>query len=248
MKPTVRALWRHPIKGHGREALDQVELLQGQTMPWDRRWAVTHEASQTYGRDWARCANFTRAAKVPAIMAIEAASDEGAGIVTLTHPDLTPLVFDPDTETQAFLDWVRPLMPPERAQSTGLVRVEGRGMTDSDYPSVSLINLASHRQVETRIGTAMSTERWRCNIHVEGLEAWSEFDLVGGQIALGDVQFDVIEPIERCMATHANPATGKRDLDTLGTLNGEFGHQNFGINLRVTQSGTLSVGDTLSVL
>ena len=84
----VRALWRHPIKGHGREALDQVTLSEGQTMPWDRRWAVAHELAQADNTDWAPCANFSRGSKVPALMAINAISDEAAGTVTLSHPDL----------------------------------------------------------------------------------------------------------------------------------------------------------------
>ena len=39
-------LWRHPIKGHGVEAVDAVTLAAGATMPWDRVWAIAHEAAQ----------------------------------------------------------------------------------------------------------------------------------------------------------------------------------------------------------
>ena len=139
----VSALWRHPIKGHGREALGRVLLTEGQTMPWDRRWAVAHELARADGTEWVPCANFSRGSKVAALMAINSVTDEAAGTVTLTHPERPALTFDPDKEEQAFLDWVRPLMPEDRAQSARIVRVEGRGMTDTDYPSISLLNLAS---------------------------------------------------------------------------------------------------------
>ena len=46
MADQFAALWRHPIKGHGREALETVDLTEGRTMPWDRRWAVAHEAAK----------------------------------------------------------------------------------------------------------------------------------------------------------------------------------------------------------
>ena len=82
----VAALWRHPIKGHGREALDHVTLKQGQTMPWDRRWAVAHVAARGDGRSWAPSADFSRGSKVAALMAIHTKSDEAAGAVTLSHP------------------------------------------------------------------------------------------------------------------------------------------------------------------
>lgn len=83
----ISALWRHPIKSHGREGLQSVTLTEGQTMPWDRRWAVAHEMAKTDGTAWAPSAEFSRGAKVAALMAIAATVDETAGTVTLTHPD-----------------------------------------------------------------------------------------------------------------------------------------------------------------
>ena len=47
MSPRVTALWRHPIKSHGREALTRARLTAGATMPWDRTWAVAHDAART---------------------------------------------------------------------------------------------------------------------------------------------------------------------------------------------------------
>lgn len=63
----VAALWRHPIKAHGVEPLEAVELAAGQTLPWDRRWAIAHDAAKVApGHSaWADCANFSRGAKSP---------------------------------------------------------------------------------------------------------------------------------------------------------------------------------------
>ncbi len=244
----VAALWRHPIKGHGREALDRVRIVQGQTMPWDRRWAVAHELARADGSGWAPCAEFSRGAKVPALMAIAARTNEETGIVTLSHPDRPKLRFDPDTETQTFLDWVRPLMPENRAQSARIVRVEGRGMTDTDYPSISLVNLASNDALAEQMDQDLSPLRWRGNIHLTGLPAWAEFDWVGRTLRIGNAELAVREPIERCMATAANPATGQRDADTLGALNSFCGHQDFGIYAEVTKTGEIAVGDPVEPL
>ncbi|KNX40604.1 MOSC domain protein [Roseovarius tolerans] len=244
----VSALWRHPIKGHGREALTDVTLAQGQAMPWDRRWAVAHELARLTEGEWAPCTNFSIGAKAPALMAINARVDEAAGLVTLSHPDRPDLTFDPDRETQAFLDWVRPLMPANRAQSVRLFRLDGRGVTDTDYPSVSLLNLASNADLAARMGAEVSPLRWRCNIHLGGLEPWAEFDLVGRTLRIGDAELQVREPIRRCMATTANPATGARDLDTLGALNANWNHQDFGIYAEVTRTGAIAVGAPVEVL
>lgn len=244
----VRALWRHPIKGHGREALETVALTEGQTMPWDRRWAVAHEATKSDGTAWAPCANYSRGSKVAALMAINAQVDEANGQVTLSHPDRPDLTFNPETDAPSFLDWVRPLMPANRAQSTHIHRVPGRGMTDTDFPSVSLINLASHRDLATRMDLDLSPLRWRCNIHIDGFAPWEELDWIGKSIRIGSVEFEVKERILRCLATTANPETGLRDADTLGALKTELNHQDFGIYATVSRSGTINLGDEVEVL
>lgn len=244
----VRALWRHPIKGHGREALTAVTLTAGQAMPGDRLWAVALEIARLHEGEWGACVNFSRGSKTGAIMAINAKLDEGTETVTLTHPDRPDLTFRPDHDQQAFLDWVRPLMPPEGTQPMRLYRLDGRGFTDTDYPSVSLLNLASNADLAARMGTDVSALRWRCNIHLDGLAPWAEFDLIGKAIRLGTTEMIVREPIRRCLATTANPSTGLRDLDTLGALNRNFDHQDFGIYAEVTTSGTIAIGDRLELL
>ncbi|MDO6484637.1 MAG: MOSC N-terminal beta barrel domain-containing protein [Shimia thalassica] len=248
MSATVAALWRHPIKSHGRESLDRVSLSEGQTMPWDRRWAVTHESAKTDGSDWAPCMNFSRGAKAPSLMAISAKSDETSGIVTLSHPELSDLSFDPDGNPNVFLEWVRPIMPENRAQSAGIVRVADRGMTDTDFPSISLLNLASNEALSAAMQTPLSMDRWRGNIILDGLNAWEEKNWPGKTLRIGDVELEIREEITRCLATTANPETGVRDADTLKTLSETFGHREFGVYGVVTKGGDITVGDKVEVI
>ena len=71
----VAALWRHPIKSHGREALAQVTLTAGQTMPWDRHWAVLHDDAQVDSENpaWAVFKNFMIGAATPGLLWITTA-------------------------------------------------------------------------------------------------------------------------------------------------------------------------------
>ncbi len=245
MAATVEQLWRHPIKSHGREALTHARLTAGMGFPWDRVWAVAHDAAKTDGTAWAPCVNFSIGTKLPGLTAINATLDEATETVTLTHPDLPDLTFRPDDAPQALIDWTKPLMAPNRAQSVRIVRVPGRGMTDTDYPSVSLGNLASHRVVEQRIGRPLSPKRWRANIWLDGLAPWEEFDLVGKTIRIGTAEIAIREPVVRCLATAANPDTGKRDADTLSVLNE---NREFCVYGEVVTSGDIAIGDTAEVL
>lgn len=246
--PSVTALWRYPIKAHGRETITAVTLTEGQTMPWDRRWAVAHELSEAEASGWSHCSGFSRAHDVASLMAIGAKSDIDAGQITLFHPERPDITFDPDKEPFAFLDWVRPLMPARRPQSVRIVRMDDHGITDTAYPSISLLNQGSNDEMAHAMKQDISIKRWRGNIVFSGLEAWREFDWVGQQIRIGTAVLDIKEPITRCMAPTANPDTGQRDANILGTLIDRFGHQEFGIYATVVESGHIKLGDSIEVV
>ncbi|MFT5342763.1 MAG: hypothetical protein ACI9BH_001977 [Paracoccaceae bacterium] len=247
MTGMVTSLWRHPIKSHGRESLDAVTLIAGQTMPGDRVWAVAHEQSKADNSVWSRCANFSIGAKAPNLTAIIAQLNEQQNTVTLSHPDQPDLTFDPDGDATAFLEWVRPLMPENRAASARIVRVPGRGMTDSDFPSVTLCSMASHRAVEGQIGHDLSINRWRGNIWFDGQPEWQEFDWLGREVQIGDVILRGCERTVRSLATTANPETGIRDTDTLKALD-HWGHRDFSIRAEVIRGGDIRINDTVTPL
>ncbi len=237
-------IFRHPIKAHGREALARVTLEAGRCLPYDRHWAVAHETAMLMP-GWNACMNFTRGAKTPALQAIDAKFDEGAGVITLTHPDRPALTFAPDTaQGQAdFLTWIAPLMASGRAQPARIVTA-GRGMTDTDFESVSFLNLASNRALGQRLGLDLGLDRWRGNFWLDGLAPWEEFDLIGREITIGAARFEIVEPIGRCRATMVDCATGRIDVNTLDALEEGYGHTNFGVYARVITGGPVCVDDS----
>ena len=248
----VATICRYPIKSHGREQIDHVTLTTGQTMPWDRVWAVTHEATKfdTAAPAWAACSNFMIGARTPGLAGIWATLDEDARRVTLRHADLDDITLCPDDAQDAtrFLAWVAPLCPENRAAPTGIVSAPGRGMTDSDFASISIMTTASHAAVAATMETPIEMERWRGNIFLDGTLPWAEMDWLGRDIRIGDAVLHVRERIERCSLTNTNPISGVRDTDTLGALNTHFGHQDFGVYAEVITSGTIAIGATAEVL
>lgn len=250
MTAILASIQRHPLKSHGREELAEVRLTAGEGLPWDRRWAVAHDAAKIDEGQWSPCQNFSRGSKAPKLMAINARLDTDRGALTLTHPDRPAITFSPDVSTDAarFLDWVTPLCPADRALPARLYSIPVRGMTDTDYPSVSILNLASNQALGAALGTELSPLRWRGNFWIDGLPPFAETDLVGRTVRLGTARIEIVEPIERCLATTANPATGERDADTLGALRSLHGHQNFGLYGRVIEGGLVRQGDLFEVL
>ena len=142
-------------------------------------------------------------------MAIRARVDEAAGRVTLTHPRREAITVDPDDAGDAarLVAWVTPLADPGRARPAFVVRAR-RGMTDSDFPSISLLNRASLAALGDRLGRPLAMERFRGNVWLEGLAPLAEFDLVGREVRVGgallagaradrEVQGDAVDPGDR---------------------------------------------------
>ncbi len=249
MSVRVAEIWRHPIKAHGRERVDAVTLSKGAAMPWDRRWAVAHERScfDVKHPRWQPCQEFSRGAKSPGLQAIRARVDPDYRTMTLSHPDRPEITIDADNDDDAcrFIQWVMPISNGNRMLPARLVRAPDAAMTDTGYQSISLINLATHRAVETQLGHEISPLRWRGNLLIEGLAPWAEMEWVGRTIRLGEVEMEIVEPITRCMATTANPENGLRDAETLKALKDGWGHQECGVYARVTKGGNLRETDVI---
>ncbi|MFM7335010.1 MAG: MOSC domain-containing protein [Tabrizicola sp.] len=236
-------IYRHPIKAYGRENLASVRLSAGQGLPFDREWAVAHEAAKL-APGWNPCMNFTRGAKAPALMAVTAALDETTRTVTLSHPTGGDITVAPDqpTDQARLLAWAEPLIPAGRARPSAVVQ-GGVAMTDSDYPSISVLSLASLADFGRRMGMDLSIHRWRGNLWLDGASPWAEWGWVGRRFRVGDATLEIVERITRCVATTVDPDTGEVKGDTLSALETGYGHQDFGVFARVISGGSIATGD-----
>ena len=240
-------IWRYPIKSHGRESIAEIKVVAGKALPSDRLLAVVHENSSVDCSQWAACHNFSRGSKAPGLMAIESYFDETTNRLTLSHPDKKQITFCPDTESDILIDWTKDLIPDGRSGSVKLIRAKVAAMTDTEYQSITICSSSSHSSLASEMGLDLSKKRWRGNLWIDELEPWEEMTWIGKIVQIGSVQFDVIENVQRCMATTANPETGVRDADTLGALKAH-GHQNFSVYAIDKNNGDLRLGDKLRVL
>lgn len=243
----IAALYRHPVKGFTPEQLMGADLAAGAPFPCDRLFAVENGPS---GFDPAAPAylpkqKFTVLMGIADVAKAKTRYDEATGVLTASAPGLPPLSASLTEEAgqSAFAAWVADLIGEEARGPLKVVQAPGHRFMDSPKGDVSIINLASVRDLEARIGRPVDPLRFRGNIYVEGWPAWADHEWVGREIMVGFARAKVISPIVRCAATHVNPTTAARDMEVVKALFDNFGHMNLGVYVHVTNSGPIAVGD-----
>jgi len=248
MTGRVAALARHPIKGFTPEFLDQVHLSAGAHFPGDRLYAVEDGPcgfdpdAPTHIMKMA----FTVLAKLPAVAAVRTKWVEDEGVLKAWHPDFGEISVDLDDESgrTMFATWLSGVLAGQvRGPLNVLAAPETFRFMDSRTGYASIINLDSLRDFEAKIGREIDPARFRGNIMVGGWPAWSELDMAGQEIVIGDTRLRGIKPIERCRAPDVNPDTAARDLDVVPLLREHYGHFNCGLYVEVLDGGDVAIGD-----
>jgi uncharacterized protein YcbX len=252
MQAQVVSLYRHPVKGFTPERLDRVELVAGQCFPCDRLYAVEDGPS---GFDHAAPAHISKMkfavlAKIPEVAKARTVYDAASGVFTARaegRPDFAgDLRGDPGR--RGFEAWLADLLGD--AVQGPLRVIEGPGdyrFMDSRSGYVSIVNLASVRDLADRLGRPVDPLRFRANLYVEGWPAWAENDWTGRAMTVGEARAEVLKPIVRCAATHVDPVTAERDIELVKALFDHYGHMFCGVYLKVEQGGAVREGDGATV-
>ena len=250
MDGVIVALHRYPIKGFTPEPVDGAVLQSGRAFPCDRLFAVENGPS---GFDpdaptfipKRRFAVLARSAKVAGV---HTRYDEARGRLTATapgRPAFSAMVLE-GAGRDAFAAWLAPVL---EGEADGPLRmIDGRGHRFLDDPAghVSILNLASVRDLEQRLGAPVDPLRFRANIHVEGWAPWVENAMAEQRLRLGGAEARVLRPIVRCAATEVDPVTAARDLAIPADLHRLYGHVWCGVYVQVLQGGELRVGQPIS--
>ena len=129
-----------------------------------------------------------------------------------------------------------------------MVSAPGHSFYDVADKCVSIINLASVREIERVAGQPVDALRFRGNIHVEGLAPWAEFDHVDRDFTISKVRLKGFKRIVRCAATTVNPETAERDINIPRLLSYALGHADCGVYARIEHGGHLAPGMEIRTL
>jgi len=249
MTAVIESLYRHPVKGFTPERIDRARLEPGAAFPGDRLYAL-EDGPCGFDPDrpgFISKQRFAVLAKIAAVAKARTRFDDITGTFNAEAEGLAPIAVklaEPEGQAE-FAAWMAALLGEEGKGPLRLI--DGRGHRFLDHPSghVSVVNLASVRDLEQKLGRQIDPLRFRANLYVEGWPAWVENDWTGRPLTLGTVETVVFKPIVRCAAPGVDPATAIRDLDVPAALFRLYGHLHCGIYVQVTQGGLIHEGDAV---
>jgi len=259
---TLSALYRYPVKSCHGDALTQAAVSPF-GLPFDRHWMLATAAGRMVtGRD------------LPRIVLLHAAPDDTG--VTLTAPGMPPLRVEttslaecapasvwrddfPALTGNAEADaWVSEFLgEPLRLfyiGATSARRVRNRPDNPLTFADGFPLLLATTESLDTLsgwVGRPMDMARFRPNLVVSGAEAFAEDHWQ--RLRIGDVEFALVKPCERCVFTTVDPHSGEKSLDqeplrALGKHRKTEAGVLFGVNVIAEGSGEISVGMPVEVI
>ncbi len=249
--PTITGLFTFPVKGLNGQPLDEAQVAPGGTVPWDRAFALAPPgcAFDPEAPRYLPKTEFLVLLRHERLALLEARFD--AQTVALS------LLQDGRVVAEGVLDDANLRAPLELflsefliSEAQGPVRIlgaPGHSMSDVPVKVVSLINLASVRELEEAVGGEVDPLRFRGNVLFDGAAPWAEFGWVDCTFRAGGAVLKGVKPIERCGATNVNLATAARDMNIPKSLAQHFGHIHMGLYAEVVKGGVMAPGDSILV-
>ena len=260
--PRVAALYRYPVKGFTPEACTSLTALAEGRIAGDRALAFRFADSGLPQTAWSRKYGFAVLVNAPGIARLAATFDPASRRLRIVHDGE---VLADETLDQAGRERLAAVVEafvlslpenpldghPERLP----LELIGDGVTpryqDSERGEITLHSRESIAAVGHALDDPeLSEVRFRSNIAIEGVAPWEENGWIGRQLRIGSVAFDVVRPKVRCLATHANPYTGERDLPVMQTLLSAFGQAQPTLAIALVTRGAggeIRVGDAVEV-
>lgn len=251
MNAAIAALFRHPIKGFTPQRVASARLTANAAFPGDRLFAVEDGPC---GFDPALPAfipkqRFAVLAKIAEVAKARTSYDPASGELRASAPGAADFAGSISDEhgRQAFAAWLSQLLGDDAAGPLRLIYGAGHRFLDHPQGHVSVLNLASTRDLAARLGRPVDPLRFRANIHVEDWPAWAENHWTDRDLRLGDATARVFKPITRCAAPDVDPPTAMRDIAVTAELHRLYGHMLCGVYVQITKGGLVREGDAARI-
>lgn len=243
----VTALYRYPVKGLTAQPLERVALTTGETIAFDRAWAIENGPGR-FDPDAPK--HLTKVAflmlmRDERLAALAAEFDEETTTLTLRRDGRQVARGNLSTRIgcQMIEQFIAAYMKESLRGPPKIVSAGGHSFSDIAAKCLHIVNLASVRALERVAGRTIDPLRFRPNVVIDSDEPWAEFQWLGKTLKIGGAQLEVTDRTQRCAATNVDPETATRDMAIPAILERTQGHSDFGIYARVIAAGEIAVVD-----
>ncbi len=253
MSVSVHAIYRYPVKGLTPEEQAAVQVTKSCAISNDRRFAFALGSTPIEGAvsDWMPKTNYLMLARNERMAMLDTSFDDDTDALTIFRggKQVARGVLTTKIGRTMLEDFFTAFLGEECRGRPKLVEAaEGHTLSDHNAPVLSLINLASLKDMARVLGETPDPRRFRGNILIDGLDPWAEFDLVNKSLRIGDAVVKVKERIDRCAATNVNPESATRDMNIPKSLQQAFGHIECGVFATVEETGRIRKGDQITLI
>lgn len=249
MTAKIARIARYPVKGLSAESLPKIEVSRGKGIPHDRRFAIAHRSAalDPVDPEWRPKAHFATLMRNEKLARLRSRFDASSGLLTIERDGKKVVEAHADRAIgRAVLEqFFGAFLGEEARGGAQFVEASGFTFTDSSVSGLSIVNLASVRDLERVTGTPVDPLRFRANLYIDAEAPWIEFDWIGREVSAGSARLAIQDRIERCAATEVNPETAARDMNPVQSLQRGFGHIDMGIFAQVRADGVVKVGDAV---
>jgi len=260
--PAVVALYRYPVKGFTPEACNTLTVLAEGRIAGDRVLGFRFANATAADAAWSKKYEFVALVNTPALARLDLSFDhqrmrlrigvDGGLLIEDALDDDGRKRISAAIQSHVLGLADNPLSGhPERLP----LRLVGDGVTpryqDNEGGQATLHSRETLAAVAAASGDpGLDEARFRSNIVIDGVAAWEENGWMGRKIRIGRVAFEVVKQKTRCLATHANPRTGERDLPVMKLLMTRFSQEDptFAVGMVTSgPGGEIRVGDGISL-
>ena len=265
MHASLSEIHRYPVKSIAVDSLQSAEV-EARGLRGDRRWMVVDGNGRFLtGRELGALSQIraqvdgeTLALSAPGRETLHARANASAPRLLVTvwksQVDALPASPEADAWISNWLGQPARLVYMDDAARRPVSLDHGRPgdeVSFADGYPLLLISQAALDALNARLAAPVTMQRFRPNLVVAGTAPHAEDDW--RRIRIGTIEFDVVKPCVRCVFTTVEPDSGQRDpsgepLRTLIGYRRTPSGVTFGQNLIPRGTGTVSVGDAVTVL
>jgi len=249
---TIETIYRYPVKGLSAEDVRSANLRVDDCIAFDRAYAIAngHRDFDAAAPKHLPKTKFFMLMRHEKLATLETRFEPKTHTLTILRngKQVSKGCLQQPVGRKLIEQFFSAFLEDELLGPPQIISAPDHSFSDVGIKCLSIINLATVRDLERIMGAEIHPLRFRGNLYIDGFEPWEEFNWIGKDISINGMEvLHCFKRTQRCAATNVNPLTAKRDLSIPANLSRALGHGDLGVYAMVSQNCHIAKGATITV-